>query len=102
MSKNLPRFVPQLASLVSRYTLEVRISKDPFVLNTFFGIVQEAAADVRSESKDMLGVEVILHTLKQRLTPTLSAALEPENVIKGRTTRLERQSVSAVADYNNS
>lgn len=86
MSEDLHASCSQLASLISRYTLEVRTSKDPFVLNTFFGIVQEAAADVRSECKDMLGVEVVLHTLKQRLTPALSAALEPENVVKGRTT----------------
>jgi len=52
-------------------------------LNTYFGIIQEASADVRSESKDLLGVEVILHNLKQKLSPALTAAMERENVIKG-------------------
>jgi dynactin 1 len=73
----------QLANLVSRYTLEVRTSKEPFVIGTFFGIIQEAAVDIRSESKDLLGVEVILHNLKQKLLPAPTAAMEPENVIKG-------------------
>lgn len=74
----------QLATLTSRYTLEVRTSKDPFMLSTFFGIIQEAATDIRSESKDMLGVEVILHNLKQRLAPALTGAMEPENVVQGK------------------
>lgn len=80
--------VSQLATLVSRYTLEVRTSKDPFVLGTFFGIIQEAAVDIRSESKDLLGVEVILHNLKQKLVPALTATMERENVIKGKICRV--------------
>jgi dynactin 1 len=54
------------------------------VLSTFFGIIQEAAVDIRSESKDLLGVEVILHNLKQKLAPAVIAAMEPENVVKGK------------------
>lgn len=74
----------KLSDLVSRYTLEVRTSREPFQLSTFMGITQEAAADVRSQSKDMLGVEVVLRNLQQALTPAVPAALEPENVVKGK------------------
>ena len=74
----------QLSDLVSRYTLEVRTSREPFQLSTFMGITHEAAADVRSQSKDMLGVEVVLRNLQQALAPAVSAALEPGNVVKGK------------------
>ena len=76
----------KLSDLVSRYTLEVRTSREPFQLSTFVGITQEAAADVRSQSKDLLGVEVVLRNLQQALTLAVSAALEPENVVRGQST----------------
>lgn len=46
--------------------------------------------EIRSESKDTLGVEVILHNLKQKLSPALTAAMEPENVITGELARPKR------------
>lgn len=76
----------KLSDLVSRYTLEVRTSREPFQLSTFASITQEAAADVRSQSKDLLGVEVVLRNLQQALTLAVSAALEPENVVRGQST----------------
>ena len=61
----------------------MRTTKEPFHLSTLFGMIQEAANDIRSQSKDLLGVEVVLRNVKQTLEPALTAAMDPENVIKG-------------------
>ena len=61
---------------------EIRTSKEPFQVVTFFGIVQEAALDIKSQHKDMLGVEVVLRNLQQALSPALVAALDQENMVK--------------------
>ena len=65
--------------------LDLQATKEPFKVSTFFSFVQEAAADIRSQSKDILGVEVILRNLQQTLQNALSAALEGDNLLKGET-----------------
>ena len=68
---------------MSRYTFEVRTTKEPFLLSTYNGIVQEAAADIKSQTKDILGVEVLLRNIRQALGAAMPAAMEQESLIKG-------------------
>ena len=77
------------------YVQEIRTSKEPFQISTFFGIIQEAAIDIKSQHKDILGVEVVLRNLQQALYPALAAAVDPENVMK---TRFEAPWTARVAD----
>lgn len=72
----------QLANLVQKYVQEVRTSKEPFQISTFFGIVSESALSIKSQHKDLLGVEVVLRNLQQALQPAVAGAADPENVVK--------------------
>lgn len=47
----------------------------------FTTIVHEAASEIRSQSKDLLGVEVVLRNLQQTLSAASAAAMDPDNVI---------------------
>lgn len=63
------------------YVQEVRTSKEPFQLSTFFGIITESAVSLKSQHKDLLGVEVVLRNLQQALQPATVSAADPENAV---------------------
>lgn len=81
--RSIATFASKLADLVSRYTLEVRTSKDPFVLATFLDVIHEATTDIKSQNKSLLGVQVVINNLSRALTTALASAQDPENIIKG-------------------
>lgn len=59
-------------------------SREAFQLSTFIGITQEAAVNVHSQSKDIIGAEVVIRNVQLASTPATPAVLEPENIVKGK------------------
>lgn len=79
----------QFAELVRRYCSEVRSSREPFQLEVFQGIVQEATVDIgRRSPRPLDDLTALLGQLTQDLGSTLSVAMDADEVVTSRSPSL--------------
>lgn len=81
---SLKRGASQLANAVYKYSLDIKTSQQQLSSAFVIDMMRESASDLRSQSKDLLGLEVVLRSVVQATADAKAAASKEENIVMGR------------------